>query len=90
MLENTPNQPSKYRTKNLVEINDDSQRTYGTKSQIKFKTSILKSSFCDYSDAYIAVKRTITVPNTCTAASPNNRNKEVLFKNCGAFTDHIR
>ena len=44
---------------------------------------------CDYSDAYIAFKRTITVPNTGTATAWNNRNKEVLFKNCVPFTHCI-
>ena len=46
-------------TKNWVEINDDLRGTYNTKSQIKFKTPILKSSLCDYSDAYILVKGNI-------------------------------
>ena len=41
LLDNTPNQPSKFRTKNWVEINDDSRGTYNTNSQIKFKTSIV-------------------------------------------------
>ena len=45
------------------------------------------SSFCDYSDAYIHVKGTITISNTETAASPANRNKYVIFKNCGSFTN---
>ena len=45
-------QPSKSRTKNLVEINDEPSGTHNTNSQIKFKTSMLKSSLCDYSDAY--------------------------------------
>ena len=35
LLENTPNQPTKFRTKNWVEINDDSRGTYNTNSQIK-------------------------------------------------------
>ena len=43
-LDNTPNQSSKFKTKNWVEINDDSRRTYNTNSQIKFKTSMFKSS----------------------------------------------
>ena len=47
------NQPSKFRTKNWVEINDESIGTYNTNSQIKFKTTILKSSLCDCSDAYL-------------------------------------
>ena len=32
-----------------------------TNSQIKFKTTIIKSSLCDYSDAYILLKGTITI-----------------------------
>ena len=36
----------------------------------------LKSSLCDYSDAYIHVKGTVTIPNTGTAAAPDNRNKK--------------
>ena len=42
LLENTPNQPTKFRTKNWVEINDDSSGTCNTNSQTKFKTSILR------------------------------------------------
>ena len=87
MLDNTQNQPSKFRTKNWVEINDESRGTYSTNSQTKFKTSMLRSSLCDYSDAYIAVKGTITVPNIGTVATQNNRNKEVIYKNCTPFTD---
>ena len=87
MLDNTQNQPSNFRTKNWVEINDESRGTYSTNSQTKFKTSMLRSSLCDYSDAYIVVKGTITVPNIGTVATQNNRNKEVIFKNCTPFTD---
>ena len=59
LLDNTPNQPSKIRTKSWIEINDDSRGTCNTNSQIKFKTSMLKSRLCDYSDVYILI--TITV-----------------------------
>ena len=45
LLHNTPNQPSKFRTRNWVEINDNSCGLHNTNSQIKFKTSMLKSSF---------------------------------------------
>ena len=62
LLDNTPTQTNKFRTKIWVEINDDSRRTYNTNSQIKFKTSMLRPSLCDYSDAYIFAKGTI--PNT--------------------------
>ena len=61
MIDDTSNKPSKFRTKNWVEINDKLRVTYNVNSQIKFKTAILKSSLCDYSDAYIIVKGTITV-----------------------------
>ena len=61
LLENAPNQPTKFRTKRWVEINDKSHGTYNINSQFKFKTSILRSSLCDYNDAYILVSGTITV-----------------------------
>ena len=77
MLDNTSNQSPKSRTKNWVEINDESRGTYSTNSQIKFKTTTLKSGLCDYSDTYILVKGTITVPNTAAAgAAANNANKK--------------
>ena len=66
-LDNTWNQPSRFRTKNWVEVNDESRGTYNTNSQVKFKTTTLKSSLCDYSDAYILVKENITVNNTAAA-----------------------
>ena len=87
LLENTTNQRTKFRTKNCVEINDESRGTYNTNNQIRFKTSMLRTSLCDYSDAYILVKGTITVANTATAnADGNNTNKKVIFKNCAPFT----
>ena len=49
-----------------------------------------RPSLCDYIDAYIAVRGTITIPNTGTAAAQNNRNKEVVFENCAPFTDCIK
>ena len=89
LLDNTPKQETKFRTKNWVEINDELYGVYSTGSQIKFKTSMSRSSLCDLSNAYIFVKGTITVPNTRTAAAPNNRNKKVIFKSCDPFTDCI-
>ena len=54
-FDNTSNQPSKFRTKNWVEIIDESRETHSVTKQIKYKTSMLRSSLCDYSDAYIHV-----------------------------------
>ena len=88
--DNTLNQPSKFRTRNWIEINDGSRGTYNVNSQIKFKTTMLKSSLCDYSDAYILVKGTISVNNSAAAgAAANNTNKKVIFKNCAPFTNCI-
>ena len=88
--DNTLNQPSKFRTRNWVEINDESRGAYNVNSQIKFKTTMLKSSLCDYSDAYILVKGTISVNNTAAqGAAANNTNKKVIFKNCAPFTNCI-
>ena len=68
LLQSTPNQTSKSRTKNWTGISDDARGMYNTISQVKFKTSMLKSSLWDYSDAYILVSRTIEIPNTGRAA----------------------
>ena len=90
MLDDASNQPSKFKTKNFVEINDESRGTYNVNSQIKFKTTMLKSSLCDHSDAYILVKGTITVNNNAGAgADANNTNKIVIFKNCSIFSSCI-
>ena len=85
-------EPSKFKTKNCVEVNDESRGTYNVNSQIKFKTTILKSSLCDYSYAYTLVKGATTVNNTVAAdadADANNTNKKVIFKNCAPFTKCI-
>ena len=90
LLNGVSNQPSKFRTKNWVEINDESRGVYTTGCDIKFKTTMLRSSLCDYSDAYILVKGNISVNNIAAAdAGANNTNKKVIFKNCAAFTKCI-
>ena len=90
LIGNTPNQPCKFRTKNWVEINDDSRGTYSTNSQIKVKTSMLKSNLCDYNDTYILVKLTISLANTeAAAAGANKIDKKVISKNDPPFTDRI-
>ena len=77
MLDNTSNQLSKVSTKKWVEINDESRATYSVNRQISFKTSILRSSLCDYSDPYILVKGNVSVNITAAAdADANNTNKK--------------
>ena len=91
LLDNTSNQPSKFRTKNWVEINDESRGTY-TSNDIKFKTTMLRSNLCDYADAYILVKGAITITGAgddAAARQADERNKGVIFKNCAPFTKCI-
>ena len=60
---------------------------YSPNKQIRIKTAILRSSLCDHSDAYILVKKNVTVNNTAAdSAAANNTNKKVIFKNCDPFT----
>ena len=92
MTGDTSNQPSKFRTKSWVEINDESRRTYNVNSQIKFKNTMLKSSSCDYNDAYILVKGTITITGVgadAAARQADERDKGVAFKNCAPFINCI-
>ena len=64
VLDNTTNQLSKFRPRNWFETNDESKGGYDN-SNIRFKTFMIRSNLCDYSDAYIIIKGTIrTVPNT--------------------------
>ena len=98
LLDDKTNQPSKFRTRNWVKINDESRGAYNEENNnndnnnnnIKLKTSMIRSNLCDNSDAYILVKETITVPNT-TGDSPagNNANKKVIIKKSAPFTSCI-
>ena len=88
MFDNTSDQPSKFRTKNRVEINNESRGTCSVNRQINFETSMLRSSLCHYNDAYVLVKGNISDNNTVAAgADANNTNKKVIFKNYAPFTD---
>ena len=90
LLNDESNKPSKFRTRNWVEINDEARGTCSPNKQIKFKTAMLRSSLCDYNDAYVLVKGNITVNNTATdGAAANNTNKKVIFKSFAPFTNCI-
>ena len=72
-------------TKKWIEVYDQSGGNYNVNKKIRIKTSMLKSDLCDFSDAYIVVKGTITFAN------PDNgkRNKSVAFKNNAPFINSI-
>ena len=63
LLNNESDQPSKFRTRNWVKINDESIGNYAN-SDVKFKTTMLRSNLCDYADSSILVKGTITITVT--------------------------
>ena len=76
LIHDTPNQPCKFRTRQQVEINEESKGTYDN-SNIRFKASMIRSNLCGYSKACIHVKRAIAVPNTAAAgAAVNNTDKK--------------
>ena len=93
MLDNMPNQLSKFRTKNWIEINYQSRGNHTTNSEIRFKTIMLKSNLCDYSDAYIPVKGRLTVTGAgadAVARQADERNKGVIFKNCDPLIAKVK
>ena len=90
LLNTVSNQPSKFRTRNWIEINDESRGTYPVNKQIKLKAPMLRSSLCDYADPYILVKGNIAVNTTANeGAAANNAAKKVIFKDCVPFTNFV-
>ena len=91
LLDSASNQPSKFRRRNWVEINDESRETY-TGNSIQFKTTMLRCNLCHYVDAYILVNGRITITGAGddgAARRPDERDKGVTFKNCAPFTKCI-
>ena len=80
-----------------IEINYQSGGTYSVNKQIRFKTTMLKSSLCDYIDAYILVNGRITITGDAgpaagtseaqllAARQVNERDKGVIFENYALF-----
>ena len=90
LLNDESNKPSKFRKRNSIGINDESRGAYPVNKQIKFKMLMLRSSLCDYADAYILVTGNITVNNTAAeGAAANNTDKKVIFKSYAPFTNCI-
>ena len=85
LLGNIPDKVRRLITKKWIEVHDQSGETYTTNKQIRFKTSMLRSDLCDYSDEYIVVKAKIIVTN------PNNNayDKKLALKNNAPFLSCI-
>ena len=72
---------SKFATKKLNTVSDNSNENYGVGNEIIYNTEVLKLNLCGYNDAYILVKGDITV----TAAPAT----QIAFKKCTPFTKCI-
>ena len=88
LLGTTLDEIPRFITKKWVEVHDQSgsaEDRYKPSKQIRFKTSMLRSDLCDFSDAHIVVKGTINV------ARPNNNayDKKLAFKNNAPFVSCI-
>ena len=86
LLGNIPDKVPRFITKKRIETHDQSERSYNTSKQIRFKTPMLRSDLCDYSDAYVVVKGTITVGG---ALNRNRKNRDVILKNNTPFISCI-
>ena len=79
LLDSTLNQPSKFATKNWVEINYYSCGMHKANSQIKLKTSMLKPNVCDYKDVYILAKGTVPIINMAGEGNVSHNDKKMQF-----------
>ena len=89
LLGTTPDEVPRFITKKWIEVHDQSgsaEDRYKPSKQIRFKTSMLRSDLCDFSDAYIVVKGDITVEGNNNAIK---RNKNLVFKNNAPFINCI-
>ena len=81
MLDTTSDNVPRFVTEKWVEVHDQlgsAKDRYKPSKQIRFKTSMLRSDLCDFSDAYIVVKGTITVAG---GGNSSRKNRPLAFKN---------
>ena len=69
---------SKFVTRKLNNVNDQSNANCSIENKTIHSTEVLKSNLCDYNDAYILVRGNITVTGPILAT-------EIAFKNCIPF-----
>ena len=88
--DNESEQLSKFITREYVKVNSLSN-TYNENKSIRFKTPMLRSNLCDYSDAYILVKGTITVNGIVNGAENEilRRNRPLILKNNAPFDSRM-
>ena len=86
LLSPAQNKVPRFITKKWIEVQSQSGNTYNTSKPIRFQTSMLRSDLCDYSDAYVWVKGTITVTNQNNNA---NFDRRLTLKNNAPFISCI-
>ena len=87
LLGNIPDKVPRFITKKWIEVHDQSGETYNTNKQIRFKTSMLSSDLCDYSDVYIFVKGIATV--NADERDRDEMNRQVILKDNAPFISCI-
>ena len=88
LLGTAPKEVPRFITKKWIEVHDqlgDSEDRYKPGKRIRFKTSMLRSDLCDFSDEYIVVKETITVTNP----GNNAYDQKLAFKNNAPFVSCV-
>ena len=86
LLDRTSDNVPRFNTNKWIKVHDQSGEIYNTDKQIRFKTRMLQSDLCDYSDAYIIVKGSITVENN---DKRDRKYRSLAFKNNAPFINCI-
>ena len=87
LLGNIPDKVPRFITKIWIEVHYQSGETCSSNNQIRFKTSMLRSELCDYSDACIIVKGIVTV--SADERDRDKMNRQVILKNNAPFISCI-
>ena len=92
LLDSTANKAPKHGTKIWVEINNSSPYAYDPADQTKYKTEVLNSNLCDYSNAYLLVTGSITIAGNGDVGEvkrADERITDIIFNNCTPFREFI-
>ena len=87
LLGNIPDKVPIFITKKWIEVHDQSGETYNTNKQIRYKTSMLRSDLCDFSDACVVVKGIVAV--SANERDRDEMNRQVILKNNALFISCI-
>ena len=90
LLDTTSDNEPRFITRKWVEVHDQSgsaKYRHKPSKQLRFKPSMLRSDLCDFSDAYIVVKGTVTLTKTNKTGIIDKRNRFLAFKNNAPFTN---